>query len=144
MWVLNNWIHGNASYSLPNTLNQMNGHAVIMTNITGLLFARNHDDIKWKHFPRYWPFVRGIHRLPVNSPHKGQWRRALIFSLIGAWTNSWVNNHEAGDLRRHRAHYDVIVMMIIISPVSLKLSFISYQKNFHSDIDNFGTKEWYI
>ena len=34
-----------------------------------------HDDvIKWKHFPRYWPFVRGIHRSPVNSPHKGQWR----------------------------------------------------------------------
>ena len=39
-----------------------------------------HDDvIKWKHFSRYWPFVRGIHRLPVNSPHKGQWRGALMF-----------------------------------------------------------------
>ena len=43
----------------------------------------SHDDvIKWKHFPRYWPFVRGIHRPPVNSPHKGQWRGALMFSLI--------------------------------------------------------------
>ena len=43
----------------------------------------NHDDvIKWKHYPRYWPFVRGIHRSPVNSPHKGQWRGALMFSLI--------------------------------------------------------------
>ena len=32
-----------------------------------------HDDvIKWKHFQHYWPFVRGIHRSPVNSPHKGQ------------------------------------------------------------------------
>ena len=41
-----------------------------------------HDDvIKWKHFPRYWPFVRGIHRSPVNSPHKGQWRGALMFSF---------------------------------------------------------------
>ena len=71
-----------------------------------------HDDvIKWKHFPRYWPFVRGIHRSPVNSPHKGQWRGALMFSLICAWINGWVNNREAGDLRRHRAHYDVIVMM---------------------------------
>ena len=40
--------------------------------------------IKWKHFPRYWPFVRGIHRSPVNSPHKGQWRGALMFSLIYA------------------------------------------------------------
>ena len=70
-----------------------------------------HDDvIKWKHFPRYWPFVRGIHRSPVNSPHKGQWRGALMFSLIGAKLNGWVNSREAGDLRRYRAHYDVMVM----------------------------------
>ena len=70
-----------------------------------------HDDvIKWKHFPRYWPFVRGIHRSPMNSPHKGQWRGALMFALICVWINGWVNNREAGDLRRHRAHYDVIVM----------------------------------
>ena len=72
-----------------------------------------HDDvIKWKHFPRYWPFVRGIHRSPVNSPHKGQWRGALLFYFICACLNGWVNNHEAGDLRRHGAHYDVIVMLI--------------------------------
>ena len=70
-----------------------------------------HDDvIKWKHFPRYWSFVRGIHRWPVSSPHKGQWRGALMFSLIWAWINGWVNNSESGDLRRHRAHYDVTVM----------------------------------
>ena len=64
--------------------------------------------IKWKHFPRYWLFVWGIHRSPVNSPHKGKWRGALMFSLICAWTNRWVNNREAGDLRHHRAHHDVI------------------------------------
>ena len=70
-----------------------------------------HDDvIKWKHFPRYWPFLQGIHRSPVNSPHKGQWRGALMFSLICTWINRWVNNHEAGDFRSYRAHYDVIVM----------------------------------
>ena len=52
-----------------------------------------HDDvIKWKHFPRYWPFVRGIHRSPVNSPHKGRWSGALMFYLICAWINAWVNN----------------------------------------------------
>ena len=74
-------------------------------------FRLVHDDvIKWKHFPRYWPFVRGIHRSPVNSPHKGQWRGALMFSLICARINGWVNNREAGDLRCYRAHYDVIVM----------------------------------
>ena len=70
-----------------------------------------HDDvIKWKHFPRNWPFVREIQRSPVNSPHKGQWRGALMFSLICVWINDWENNREAGDLRRYRAHSDVIVM----------------------------------
>ena len=72
---------------------------------------RYHDDvIKWKHFLRYWPFVRGIHRPLVNSPHKGQWRGALMSLLICAWINGWVNNRVPGDLRRHRTHYDVIVM----------------------------------
>ena len=50
--------------------------------------------------------------VPVNSPHKGQWRGALMFSLICVWINGWVNNREAGDLRRYRVHYDVIVMII--------------------------------
>ena len=70
-----------------------------------------HDDvIKWDHFPRYWPFVRGIHRSPVNSPQKGQWHGALILSLMCVSINSWVNNHKAGDLRRYRVHYDVSIM----------------------------------
>ena len=48
--------------------------------------ALNDDVIKWKHFPRFWPFaVRGIHRSPMNSSNKGQWRGALMFSLICAW-----------------------------------------------------------
>ena len=47
---------------------------------------------------------------PVNSPHKGHWRGALMFSLICTRINGWVNNREAGDMRRHRAHYDVTVM----------------------------------
>ena len=70
-----------------------------------------HDDvIKWKHFPRHWPFVWGIHRSPVNSLHKGQWRGALMFSLICSWLKAWVNNRETGDLRHHRAHNDVFIM----------------------------------
>ena len=64
----------------------------------------------WNIFPRYLPFVRGIHRSPVNSPHKGQWHGTLIFSLICAWINDWVNNRKVGDLRRHR-HFDVIVLL---------------------------------
>ena len=78
---------------------------------SSIIFRHAHDDvIKWKHFLHYWLFVRGIHRSPVNSPHKGQWHEALNFSFICAWINGWVNKREAGDLRRHRAHYDVIIM----------------------------------
>ena len=86
-----------------------------------------HDDvIKWKHFPRYWPFVRGIHRSPVNSPHKGQWRRALMFTLICARINGWVNNREAGDLRRYRPHYDVILMVVRIIRLLLLFQFFKF------------------
>ena len=66
----------------------------------------------WRHqmenVSRHWPFVRGIHRSSVNSPRKGQRRGALMLFLISDWINIWVNNREAGDLRRHRAHCDVI------------------------------------
>ena len=79
--------------------------------------------IIWKHFPRYWPFVRGTRRRPVNSPQKGQWREALMFSLICAWMNDWVNSREAVDLRRHRTNYDVTVMRLHI-PNSLLRGFI--------------------
>ena len=48
--------------------------------------------------------------VPGEFPHKGQWRGALMFSLICVWINGWVNNRKAGDLRRYRIHYDVIVM----------------------------------
>ena len=87
----------------------------------------SHDDvIKWKHFPRYWPFVRGIHRSLVNSLNKGQWCGALMLSLIFNWTNGWVNNKDAGDLRRYRAHYDVTVMINDFSIL------IQIQQLFHS------------
>ena len=49
--------------------------------------------------------------VPVNSPHKGQWRRALMFTLICARIKGWVNNRKAGDLRRNHVHYDVTVMI---------------------------------
>ena len=84
---------------------------------------------QWKHFPCYWPFVRGIHRLPVNSGHKGQWRGALMFPLICAWISVWVNNRETGDLRRHRSHYDVTIM---IARVNTK--HWGYWEGFTSDV----------
>ena len=42
--------------------------------------------MKWKHFPYYWPFLKEIHRWPVDSPHKDRWRRTLMISLTSAWT----------------------------------------------------------
>ena len=73
------------------------------------VLCNDHDDvIKRRPFPHYCPFVRGIHRSPVNSSHKVQWRGALMFvCFICTWINGWVNNREAGYLRRHRAHYGV-------------------------------------
>ena len=70
-----------------------------------------HDDvIKWKHFPRYWPFLRGIpgHRwLPRTKASDASFD--VFFDL--RWLNGWVNKREPGDLRHHRAHYDVTVMI---------------------------------
>ena len=54
----------------------------------------------------------------VNYPHKGQWHGALMFSLICAWIDGCVNNHKAGDLRRHHTHFDTIVMYSIIFTMS--------------------------
>ena len=49
-----------------------------------------HDDvIKWKHFLRYWPFVRGIHRSLVNSPNKGHWRGALLNKRLSKQSWGW-------------------------------------------------------
>ena len=106
-----------------------NGHSAGEEKVTGCILQRRlwdenvilswrfffkwtiHDDvIEWKHFLRYRPFVWEIHRSPVHFPHEGQWRGILMFSLICAWISSLVNNHEAGDLRRHRAFYDITVM----------------------------------
>ena len=68
----------------------------------------------WRHqmetFSALLALCAGNSPVPVNSTHKGQWRGALMFSLIYAWINDWINNRKAGDLRRHCGHYDVIVM----------------------------------
>ena len=68
----------------------------------------------WRHqmetFSALLAICAGNHRSPVNSPHKGQWRGALMFPLICVWINAWVNNRQAGDLRRNHTHYDVTVV----------------------------------
>ena len=79
---------------------------------------------------RNWSFVRGIHRSQVNSPHKGRWRRALMFSLICAWTNNWAKNGDAGDLRCHHTHYDVTVMSALLA------QHVAVTKHEHHGISN--------
>ena len=85
----------------------------LITVIRGTTLDTHDDVIKWNHFPRYWPFVRGIHRSPVNSTHKASHAELWCFLWYAPWINGWVNNREPGDLRRHRAHYDVIVMRYV-------------------------------
>ena len=68
----------------------------------------------WRHqmetFSALLALCEGNHFSPVDSPHKGQWRGALMFSLICSWTYGWANNRDAGDLRRHRTHHEVTVI----------------------------------
>ena len=88
----------------------------------------SHDDvIKWEHFPRYWPFVWGIDRSPVNSLHKGQWREALMFSLICALNKrlskhawGWWLGTPSGPLWRH-CNVVVSLPLSIIIMVELAL-----------------------
>ena len=74
----------------------------------------------WRHqmetFSALLALCAGNSPVTGEFPHKGHWRGTLMFSLICALTYNWVNNKDAGDLRRHRAHYDVTVMMFMIWP----------------------------
>ena len=77
------------------------------------MFSRNAYNSWWRHQMEAFSALLAICAgNPVNSPHKGQWRGALMFSVICVWINGWVNNREARDLRPYRAHYDVIVMLV--------------------------------
>ena len=91
-------------------------------------------------------FVRGIHRSPVNSPHKGQWHRALMFSLVCARTNGWLHHRDAGDLRRHYAHYDVTLMYHFILVLSTHHSnpqiIVSIRSEYHFLLQSFSSNLW--
>ena len=101
----------------------MNAERRMFESVNCLLGTNHYLNQSW-HIVNWTPWWRdqmetfsallancaGNSPVPVNSPHKGQWRRALIFSLICAWIKGWVNNRGAGDLRRNRAHYDVNIM----------------------------------
>ena len=117
-----------------NSFSTKSSSEIITNPIISILYCRHyggldpiqlaHDDvIKWKHFPGYWPFVRGIHRPLVNSRTKANDAELWCFRWSAPEINGWVNNREAGDLRRHRAHYDVTVMDFVHNQNAMKMYF---------------------
>ena len=62
----------------------------------------------WRHqmetFSALLAICAGNSPVPGEFPTQRQRRGALIFSLICVWINGWVNNRDAGNLRRYRAH----------------------------------------
>ena len=105
----------------PNRVNATRPHRSMIVD-PGHRLAPSQRAIVWIFTKSWWrhqngnitallALCAGIHRSPVNSAHKSQWRGALMFSLNWVWKNSWINNRAAGDLRGDRAHYDVIVII---------------------------------
>ena len=69
----------------------------------------------------------------------GQLRGALMFSMICARIKVWVSNREAGDLRRHRAHFDVIVMSTLFHSGNRKIEpLIGY----YAGVISFLSRRW--
>ena len=102
----------------------------------------------------YWPFVRGIHRWPVNSPHKASDAELDVFFDLRLNKNGWVNNRDPSDLRRHRTHYDVTVMWSCMERscpapyMSLKRKCLHFDEIFITGCtgscqnDNFQCSQW--
>ena len=99
-------------------------------NSLALLIMQSHTRTTWTppfweypppphDYPYYWFMSWWRHQMETlsallaicagNLPHTKASDGALMFSLICAWINGWVNNGEASDLIRHHAHYDVPV-----------------------------------
>ena len=92
----------------------------------------------WRHLVETFFALLAIcaGKSPVTDefPTQGQWRGSLMFSLICVWINGWVNNREAGDLRRYRAHYDVIVMRIVVPLITVRATCpIIFKRTSHRD-----------
>ena len=112
-WIAVSWYgwYGYQNSSLNNEYQATCPNGICHISFCGMKFR-----LWWRHqmetFSALLAICVGNSPVPSEFPHKGQWRGALMFSLICAWINRWVNNREGGDLRRHRTHYDVIVMIL--------------------------------
>ena len=99
------------------------------------------DVIKWKHFPRYCPLCgefTGHRWIPLTKVSNTE---LWCFLWSAPWINGWVNNREAGDLRRHRVHYDAILMIrgYLLNSLGLALLTLSWDKNWdnHSLVNGY-------
>ena len=118
-WPL--WGEFTCDQSIPRTKGQQHGKCFhLMTSSRAIVLQPQCVSFPWWHHQmETFSTLLAIcaenspGTFPVNSPHKGQWHGALMFSLICARINGWVNNGEAGDLRPHQAHYDVTVMPML-------------------------------
>ena len=101
------------------------------------LVAVFHDDvIKWKHFPRHRPFVRRM-QIPLTKLSDAE---LWCFLWSAPWINGWVNNREAGDVRQHRAHYDVIVMSWVVQHIGFIIRIVSIKTNLNTIMDAVAPK----
>ena len=119
------FLHTKSSNGLSSQNGNLKNHALILSR---------DDVIKWKHFLRYWPFVWGIHRSPLNSPHKGQWRGALMFSLISALNKrlskqlwGWWFETPSRSLWRHCNYFWTFTMHFCTSVFALWISIYRLQ-----------------
>ena len=112
-----------------------------------LKFSIHDNVIQWKHFPRYWPLVRGIHRSPVNSPHKGQWRGALNFlwsapeKRLSKQSRGWW----FGTLSRYLwRHYNVIELFGICFPADWRSYHMLYLVNNTTEVRYLKKMPWTV
>ena len=76
-----------------------------------VIIYKIHDDvIKRKHFRVTGPLCGEVTRDRWIPRTKASDAELGCFLLSAPWINGWVSNGDAGDLRRHHAHYYVIVM----------------------------------
>ena len=133
IWYHRRWVDYVYSLQACNVYIYTSSNRDTIGSRNGLTFVRcqtiiwNNDDlslhgdvIKWKHFPRYWPGHWWILHTKASDAEFS------CFLWSPPWINGWVNGREAGELRLHRAHYDVIVMnkyefVLVRSGVSLQL-----------------------
>ena len=107
------WIEISLMFVRKSPIDNKSAHIQSMSDRPKSINPTNVDQDPWRHImmtSSNGNIFRVTGLCAGNSPHKGQWRRALMFPLICVWINGWENNLGAGDLRRCRGHYDVTVM----------------------------------